>query len=117
MQALLAELVVQAGREQANPAMLQVQRLQLELAQIDREIQAARLSMSRPSSSEATHPAAAPGEVAVAVEREADDEAASGVWEPRAGGISGLAARKADVMREFDRAYAMVLDETGDRGD
>ncbi|HEY2142551.1 MAG TPA: DNA primase [Solirubrobacteraceae bacterium] len=39
---LLAELVVEAGREQAHPAMLDVQRLQLELACMDRRIQAAR---------------------------------------------------------------------------
>jgi len=40
--ALLAELVVQAGGEPAHPAMLEVQRQQLELARIDRQIQAAR---------------------------------------------------------------------------
>ncbi len=39
---VLAELVVEAGREQAQPAMLEVQRLQLELARVDRQIQAAR---------------------------------------------------------------------------
>jgi len=39
---LLAELVVQAGSERARPAMLEVQRLQLELAGIDRQIQRAR---------------------------------------------------------------------------
>ncbi len=39
---LLAELVVQAGREQGNQAMLDVQRQQLELALIDRQIQGAR---------------------------------------------------------------------------
>ncbi|HUB74808.1 MAG TPA: DNA primase [Solirubrobacteraceae bacterium] len=39
---LLAELVVEAGREQARPAMLEVQRLQLELAGVDRQIQRAR---------------------------------------------------------------------------
>jgi hypothetical protein len=43
LQALLAELIVQAGSERASPAtMLPVQRLQLELALIDRQIQAAR---------------------------------------------------------------------------
>ncbi len=40
--ALLAELVVQAGRESPAPAMLESQRMQLELARIDREIQRAR---------------------------------------------------------------------------
>jgi DNA primase len=39
---LLAELVVQAGREQPRPEMLEVQRLQLELAQLERGIQRAR---------------------------------------------------------------------------
>jgi len=39
---LLAELVVQAGREVPAPAMLESQRMQLELARIDREIQRAR---------------------------------------------------------------------------
>ena len=42
LKALLAELVVQAGREQSHPAMLEVQRLQLELARLDRHIQQAR---------------------------------------------------------------------------
>jgi DNA primase len=42
LKALLAELIVEAGREQAHPAMLEVQRLQLELARVEREIQRAR---------------------------------------------------------------------------
>jgi DNA primase len=42
MKGLLAELIVEAGRERANPAMLEVQRLQLELARVDRQIQQAR---------------------------------------------------------------------------
>ena len=42
LKGLLAELVVEAGREQAQPAMLDVQRLQLELARVDRRIQQAR---------------------------------------------------------------------------
>ncbi len=43
LKALLAELVVQAGREsRRDPAMLEVQRLQLELARLDRRIQRAR---------------------------------------------------------------------------
>jgi DNA primase len=42
LKGLLAELVVEAGREQAGPAMLEVQRLQLELAMVDRLIQRAR---------------------------------------------------------------------------
>jgi DNA primase len=39
---LLAELVVAAGRERSGRAMLEVQRLQLELARLDRQIQRAR---------------------------------------------------------------------------
>jgi DNA primase len=40
---VLAELVVEAGREPAKPAMLEVQRLQLQLASIDRRIHVARV--------------------------------------------------------------------------
>jgi DNA primase len=43
LEGVLAELVVQAGREEGRPAMLHVQRLQLELARVDRQIQAARV--------------------------------------------------------------------------
>jgi DNA primase len=43
LEGVLAELVVQAGREQSRPAMLRVQRMQLELARVDRQIQAARV--------------------------------------------------------------------------
>jgi len=39
---LLAELVVEAGREEVHSAMLEVQRLQLELARLERQIQQAR---------------------------------------------------------------------------
>jgi DNA primase len=46
LKALLAELVVEAGREQVRPAMLDVQRLQLELARVDRRIQQARGAQS-----------------------------------------------------------------------
>jgi DNA primase len=42
LKGLLAELVVEAGGEQPDPAMLEVQRLQLELARVDRQIQRAR---------------------------------------------------------------------------
>ncbi|HEX5852879.1 MAG TPA: DNA primase [Solirubrobacteraceae bacterium] len=42
LKGLLAELVVEAGRERSDPAMLEVQRLQLELARVDRQIQRAR---------------------------------------------------------------------------
>jgi DNA primase len=42
LQRLLAELVVEAGREQATDAMLEVSCLQLELSRLEREIQAAR---------------------------------------------------------------------------
>ncbi|HEY7829038.1 MAG TPA: DNA primase [Solirubrobacteraceae bacterium] len=43
LEGVLAELVVQAGREEGRPAMLRVQLLQLELARVDRQIQAARV--------------------------------------------------------------------------
>ncbi len=42
LQRLLAELVVEAGREPAGEAMLEVSCLQLELSRLEREIQAAR---------------------------------------------------------------------------
>jgi DNA primase len=77
LKALLAELVVAAGREHADPAMLEAQRLQLELARLDRKIHQAR-----------------------AEER---------------GDVSGLAQNRGAVKREFDRAYARVLEQTGDR--
>jgi DNA primase len=80
---LLAELVVEAGRVSANPAvpanptMLEAQRLQLELARVERQIQRAR------------------GQ--------------------RSGEVSELARQKASVKRDFDRAYARVLELTGER--
>jgi DNA primase len=77
LKALLAELVVEGGREAAHPAMLEAQRLQLELARVDRQIQRARGEQS--------------------------------------GAVSELAGRRAQVKREFDRAYGRVLEETGDR--
>jgi DNA primase len=73
--ALIAELVVQAGRESPAPAMLESQRMQLELARIDREIQHTRGQES--------------------------------------GDVSQLAHRRAEVKREFDRAYERALEETG----
>ena len=42
LRGLLAELIVQAGGEASNPRMLEVQRLQLELARLERGIQRAR---------------------------------------------------------------------------
>ena len=86
---------MQAGREAANPAMLQVQRLQLELARVEREIQAARLQGEAPSGGGGR------------------ERISAG---PGAGRISGLAARRAEVKHQFDRAQAQVLEETGDRG-
>ncbi len=77
MKGLLAELVVEAGREQPDTVMLEVQRLQLELARVDRQIQRARGQDG--------------------------------------GDISALAQRKAQVKRDFDRAYGQVLEQTGDR--
>jgi DNA primase len=77
MKGLLAELIVEAGRERANPAMLEVQRLQLELARVDRQIQQAR--------------------------------GLEGI------DVSALAKRRAEIKREFDRAYGGLLEQTGDR--
>jgi DNA primase len=42
LKAMLAELIVEAGSEHANPDKLEAQRLQLELEHIDRQIQMAR---------------------------------------------------------------------------
>src|SRR6202011_586086 len=42
LSSLIAQLVVEAGQESARPAMLEVQRLQLELARMDREIHRTR---------------------------------------------------------------------------
>ncbi len=77
LERLLAELVVEAGRGKAHPAMLETQRLQLELARIERDIASAR-----------GHDG---------------------------GTVSELARRKASVKRDFDRAYARVLEQTGER--
>ena len=76
LKGLLAELVVESGREQPDTAMLEVQRLQLELARVEREIQRARGRQS--------------------------------------GDVSGLAQRRAEVKRAFDKANERVLDEAGD---
>jgi DNA primase len=77
LKGLLAELVVEAGGERADAAMLEVQRLQLELARVERQIQRARGQDG--------------------------------------GDISALAQHKAEVKRNFDRAYGQVLEQTGDR--
>jgi DNA primase len=73
--ALVAEIVVEAGRETRAPAMLESQRMQLELARIDREIARARGQES--------------------------------------GEVAELARRRAEVKREFDRAYERALEQTG----
>ncbi len=92
LKALLAELIVEAGSDEQNPAMLNVQRLQLELALIDRQIQAARAPL---------HTGAL----------RSDPDVAGG--EPREEGeISGLAARRAEVRRDFERAYEQALELT-----
>ena len=86
--------------------MLRVQRLQLELARIDREIQAAlpaQPGAARPSEAGAPRRR---GRARVERPRRAARWSA-------ARGISGLAARRAEVKHEFDRAYAQVLEETG----
>ena len=77
LSALVAELVVEAGREAARPEMLEVQRLQLELARMDRQIRRTRSQ--------------------------------------KGGDVASLARRRTEVKIEFDRAYARVLEETGDR--
>jgi DNA primase len=77
LKGLLAELIVQAGREDSHPALLEVQRLQLEMARMDRKLRQARGQDG--------------------------------------GDVSELAQRRAEVKREFDRAYGRVLEETGDR--
>jgi DNA primase len=77
LKGLLAELVVEAGRDKADAAMLEVQRLQLELARVERQIQRARGQDG--------------------------------------GDISALAQHKAEVKRNFDRAYGQVLEQTGER--
>jgi hypothetical protein len=74
---LLAELIVQAGAERPNPAMLEVQRLQLELARLERGIQSARGQEDRD--------------------------------------VSAMAQRRKTLKAEFDRAYALVLEQTGER--
>ena len=77
LRGLLAELIVQAGAESADPAMLEVQRLQLELARLERGIQLAR-------------------------SREGGD-------------VTELAKERAHIKAQFDRAYAVVLEQTGER--
>jgi DNA primase len=78
LKGLIAELIVEGGRESiAKPAKLEAQRLQLELARVDRQIQRAR------------------GE--------------------HSGEVSALAGQRAEVKRQFDRAYGRVLEETGER--
>jgi DNA primase len=75
---VLAELVVQAGREFPVPAMLEVQRMQLELARLDRRIRGASAGA-----------------------RDAGES------------VSELAQRRAEVKRDFERAYERALQETG----
>jgi DNA primase len=74
---LVAKLVVEAGRESAREDMLEVQRLQLELARMDRQIQRTRALQG--------------------------------------GEVNELAQRRTEVKRDFERAYARVLEETGER--
>jgi DNA primase len=81
LKALLAELVVEAGREQPDPAMLEVQRLQLELASLDRQIMRARGQESGDVSALAERRAAVRGEFDRAygrvLERSGDKEGAA----------------------------------------
>jgi len=81
LKALLAELVVEAGREQPEPAMLEVQRLQLELASLDRQIMRARGQESGDVSALAERRSAVRGEFdrayGRALERTGDREGAA----------------------------------------
>ncbi len=77
LRSMLAELVVEAAGEEPNAGMLEVQRLQLELARIERGIQQAR-------------------------GHEGSD-------------VTGLAQQRAALKVQFDRAYASVLEQTGER--
>jgi DNA primase len=77
LSALIAQLAVEAGGEARGAEMLEVQRLQLELARMERQIRRTR---------------------------------AGG-----AGEVSDLARRRSEVKRDFERAYARVLEETGER--
>jgi DNA primase len=98
LQALLAELIVQAGAEPANPTMLPVQRLQLELALIDRQIQAAR----------------APEPARADQSREHEQRMRDGASGEQARvQISELAVRRAQIKRDFDRAYERALEVSG----
>jgi DNA primase len=74
--AAIAQLVVEAGRESERPDMLEVQRLQLQRARMDRQIHQVR-----------AHKGAE---------------------------VTELARRRGEVMREFDRVYARVLEDTGE---
>ncbi|HWX73654.1 MAG TPA: hypothetical protein VNZ05_00005, partial [Solirubrobacteraceae bacterium] len=71
---LIARLVVEAGAESARAVMLEVQRLQLELARMDRHIQLTRARQE--------------------------------------GEVTELAHRRTEIKRDFERAYARVLEET-----
>jgi DNA primase len=75
--ALVAQLVIEAGRESSGGDMLEVQRLQLELARMDRRIRGTRARES--------------------------------------GEVSELARKRGEVKLQFERAYARVLEETGER--
>ncbi len=78
LQRLLAELVVEAGRERADPGMLEVQRLQLELARLDRHIQLARGSEGAGVTSLATRRGEVKREFDLAYERVLDGPSADG---------------------------------------
>jgi hypothetical protein len=78
LKGLIAELIVEGGRETvAKPAKLEAQRLQLEVARLDRQIARARSQQS--------------------------------------GDVSALASERAELKRQFDRAYGRVLEETGEK--
>ncbi len=100
---VLAELVVQAGRESPAPAMLEVQRMQLELARLDRRIRGAR------GVREGGGVAAGSGRGA----RAGDTGSQAPADEASGESVSALAHRRAEVRRDFERAYERALQETG----
>jgi len=104
------------ARAEAGSAQVEVQRLQLELARLERLIQAAR---SR--SAEGSRPGGggeAPGADAGHSER-ADDDATAGTGAGAPGGageenaVSALAARREEVKLAFDRAQERALEAVG----
>jgi DNA primase len=96
------------ARAEAGAAQVEVQRLQLELARLERLIQAARArSTVRAQASSAA--ADAPDQAAE--DRQSDDAERGGREDESA--VSTLAARRAEVKLAFDRAQERALDAVG----